>query len=235
MEDILRNESTLKAGCEKCEQRGHIRQKKQPIGWNAIPCECMYEYEDKKRILELINLSNIPKRILLKNPIVNSKHHEIDYHAFFQTMLVFDKRYDIEQNWVYVHGAVGTGKTYLAILAAQAALYRKETVYFTTVADLLDSLRPNRGEEETDKMEWYKSAQLLILDDIGQEKASEWVREKLYVLINYRWNHGYPTFFTSNKPLENLKSTISEAVYSRVRGKAYVIKIESEDKRIPVT
>ena len=61
-------------------------------------------------------------------------------------------------------------------------------------------------------------ADLLILDDLGQEKVSDWVRDRLYRIISNRWNSGKKTIFTSNYSVDKLKETVGEAVHSRVKG-----------------
>jgi len=140
---------------------------------------------------------------------------------------------DVGENWLFIYGGTGTGKTYAAVIAAQIAIMKEKSVYFTGVPKLLDDLRPNADEEirHVTLQKCYK-ADVLILDDIGHEKSSQWVRERLYLIINERWNSGKITIFTSNFPVENLKESVSEAVYSRVRGDSLVVNLEGNDKRM---
>lgn len=93
-------------------------------------------------------------------------------------------------------GPYGCGKTHLAA----AILYRCAEYgvagMFVVVPELLarirTSYRTGDGKAET-VIETAKNAQLLILDDLGAEKASEWVKEQLYMLVNYRYEHMLPT------------------------------------------
>lgn len=138
-------------------------------------------------------------------------------------------------NWLFLYGGPGSGKTFAAVIACQIALLQEKSVYFAPVAALLEDLRPNFSNQKKAKFVSYavKKVDVLVLDDIGHEKSSEWVREQLYIIINQRWNDGKCTIFTSNFKIENLKSTVSEAVYSRVKGDAVPIHFQSDkDQRL---
>lgn len=103
-------------------------------------------------------------------------------------------------------GTTGTGKTHQAWAAlrtiAEAGPRRYELVA-TTAADMYAMLRPG-GSPRGEKAELDRLARipLLLLDDLGSAKASEWVEETTYRLINERYNQCRPTIFTSNYPAE---------------------------------
>jgi DNA replication protein DnaC len=85
-------------------------------------------------------------------------------------------------------------------MIAEAAPARYELIA-TTAADMYALLRPN-GSPRGEKAELDRIARvpLLLLDDLGSAKASEWVEEITYRLINERYNNCKPTIFTSNYP-----------------------------------
>lgn len=223
-------ETYLKPGCEKCKFMGYFKMPKMPIGWTRRYCDCWLEYEYKMVVYGLCEDSNLPYGRLVDNPL-----------SFFSGNLKRLEKFcsilkpDAEQNWLYLVGSAGSGKTAAAMAVAQVALSNEMPTYFTTVTDLLADMRPsNTDEEQRDSlMNTCRTVPLLILDDIGQEKSSEWVREQLYRIINARWNEKLPTVFTSNSPLSEIRETISEAVYSRIRGQAIVLTMSDEkDRRI---
>lgn len=110
------------------------------------------------------------------------------------------------QGWLLLQGGTGTGKTHLAVAIAKERLALGESVLFHFVPDLLDHLRrafgPNSGLSYDTLFEQVKSADLLILDDLGGESASPWAEEKLYQLIVHRHNSRLPTIITTRLNFE---------------------------------
>lgn len=117
-----------------------------------------------------------------------------------------------DNRWLVLAGAAGTGKTHLA---AAIGNYRQlelgDAVVFMTVSDLLDDLRTtfNPGAASTfdQRFAKVKNVSLLILDDLGAGGQSEWAREKLFQLIDYRYVTRKPTVFTLSE-MERLSDRI---------------------------
>jgi DNA replication protein DnaC len=108
------------------------------------------------------------------------------------------------------------GKTHLAAAIANEALDRGEAVLFAVVPDLLDHLRATFGPQSTvgydERFELVRTVSLLILDDLGTESTTPWAREKLYQLINHRYNYRLATVITTNLKPE----VIEPRIYSRL-------------------
>jgi len=118
----------------------------------------------------------------------------------------FYDTYDKNGNFkgLYLHGNFGCGKTYL-ISALFNELSKKristEIVYFP---ELLSEIK---GDFDTygDKMEYLENVDLLLIDDIGAEKCTEWSRDEILgTILNKRMNNYKTTFFTSNLDMESL-------------------------------
>jgi len=107
------------------------------------------------------------------------------------------------QGFLTLLGEAGCGKTHLASAIANYRLARGQVTQFSVVPDLLDHLRatfkPDSGVSYDARFEAYKTTPLLILDDLGTEHETSWASEKLYQLINYRYNWHLPVVITSNE------------------------------------
>ena len=116
------------------------------------------------------------------------------------------------QGWLVLMGSYGTGKTHLAAAIGhyQAALGNEPI--FTVVPDLLDHLRatfsPNSNASYDHVFNQVRSADLLILDDLGTQSATPWAKEKLYQILNYRYETGQPTVITTASTLDELDPRI---------------------------
>lgn len=114
--------------------------------------------------------------------------------------------------WLVLTGSYGCGKTHLAAAIANALADRGSPPLFIVVPDLLDHLRatfsPNSNASYDRRFEEIRTAPLLILDDLGTQSMTPWVREKLYQLFNYRYNAELPTVITSADTLGEMDARI---------------------------
>jgi DNA replication protein DnaC len=127
----------------------------------------------------------------------------------------------------------GCGKTHLAAAIAHELLAQYYPVLFTVVPDLLDHLRstfmPGSEVAYDERFEAICNATVLVLDDLGTENATPWAREKLYQIINHRYNNKMATVITTNcKP-----ETIERRIFSRMSDLALckVVFLEAGDYR----
>ncbi len=104
------------------------------------------------------------------------------------------------RGWLLLTGAYGCGKTHLAAAIANYRAQLGDPPLFVMVPDLLDHLRaafnPSSGTTYDRRFDEVRTAPLLILDDLGSQSATPWAREKLYQLLNYRYNAELPTVIT---------------------------------------
>ena len=117
------------------------------------------------------------------------------------------------EGWLIFQGVNGCGKTHLAAAIANYRLAQGKPVLFVVVPDLLDHLRSTFSpdskisyDEFSDKL---KETPLLILDDFGEQSATPWAQEKLYQLINYRYNARLPIVVTTCLSLDEIETRIS--------------------------
>lgn len=116
--------------------------------------------------------------------------------------------------WLVLSGPSGSGKTHLAAAIANARVDAGEPALFLTVADLLDHLRagfaPDDDEPGYEQVyEQVRTAPLLVLDEVDAGAPTPWGREKLFQLINARYNEALPTVFTTTTPVDRLDDRLS--------------------------
>ena len=107
---------------------------------------------------------------------------------------------DSPDGWLILTGDTGVGKTHLAVAIAARQIEQGRTVVFSFLPDLMDHLRDTFDPESPVRydrvFEEVRTAPLLILDDFGKERRSEWAVEKLYQIIVHRHNVRLPTVIT---------------------------------------
>lgn len=132
-------------------------------------------------------------------------------------------------------GAVGVGKTYAAAAATRLAVMDGWYAAFWPVVDLLDALRPGTEGEGASVLEGCKEVQLLVLDDLGAERPTDWTAERMYSLVNDRWLNERPIIVTSNLSASGGRGPFVDAVgprmYSRLVDGAVIAQAAGEDRR----
>jgi DNA replication protein DnaC len=115
-------------------------------------------------------------------------------------------------------GPCGTGKTHLGCAILNRALDDGLRAAYFNVPDLLDRLLPGRApqEDQGGLMRCACSSGVLLLDDLGAEKPSEWTQKQLTIILDARYRENRPTFITTNLAGKNLAGSCGARVYSRL-------------------
>jgi DNA replication protein DnaC len=149
--------------------------------------------------------------------------------------------------FLYLYGKPGVGKTHLAV-----SIYKKYAMsllsddngytrygasksLFWSVPDLLLNVRSKiaDGMTEEDAIKPLVSRFLLVLDDFGAEKMTDWAKQSFYVVVSNREKNFLPTVFTSNLSLGEIESRIGDdRITSRIGGSAKIVRIEGKDHRL---
>lgn len=123
------------------------------------------------------------------------------------------------QGWLVLQGESGSGKTHLAAAIANYQLEAGRPVLFIPVSDLLDRFRaafsPESRVSYDELFDKVKQAPLLILDGLEGQSTTTWAQEKLYQLLNYRYNAQLPTVITTRLSLQDLVD-IDDRIGSRM-------------------
>lgn len=135
---------------------------------------------------------------------------------------------DGAESVLMVYGEVGTGKTHLAVaVAREAYVHRRRRVAMWSVVDLLDGLRPDGGAD----LDSLAGVDLLVLDDLGVERPTEWSLERLYALVNRRWLYERPTIITTNRSEPELSQGLGARVVSRLFHGSLAVELSGDDRR----
>jgi DNA replication protein DnaC len=112
------------------------------------------------------------------------------------------------RNGFIIYGTKGTGKTHIAAAIANSLMHRGTAVICMTERNLFDRIRRtyNRDEhaDESAVRGIYERAPLLIIDDLGKEKATEWTLATLYAIIDGRYDRAMPLIITTNYDAKSL-------------------------------
>jgi DNA replication protein DnaC len=138
------------------------------------------------------------------------------------------------QKGLYIYGGVGTGKTHIAYAIQKRWYELGQLSLFWNMTELIDEIRSdfNRTEKEFIGESVLNYQKLLFLDDIGAEKPTEWVEEKIYLIVNKRYNDMLPTIFTSNLGINELSDRVGDRIASRIVEMCEIINLEGEDRRL---
>ena len=144
-------------------------------------------------------------------------------------------------------GNVGTGKTWQAYGAIKAAVtevhpavndsppslrgWRPTRWIATTSADMYAALRPQPKVDSEAALAAYRDTELLMIDDLGAAKTSEWVEEITYRIIGGRYDAMLPTIYTTNVPTAKLREAIGDRITSRLAETCTRVALTGEDRR----
>ena len=162
--------------------------------------------------------------------------------SYYTTAEYFDMHVPVHENYL-AHGIWNhnTGKTGLGVALVREASLRGMTHRFGTAADILDAMRPRRddaGKPDDMAAEYalrsLQTVDLLLLDDLGAEKQTDWAAERLYLVINGRYERELPTIVTSNLTIDQMTAMHPEMgarIVSRLLESYELIPLLGDDLR----
>lgn len=205
----------IQAVCEKCHGYGYLI-----VEGVAHRCDCglLDTISGKARF----GTADIPRRFATKD-FNNFKVEKGDKEraAILNLARNYATTFNAEENeGLLLRGIPGSGKTHIAVAILKEIIRRGHTGYYANFNDLLSRLRESYnqagGETEAGLLAVVDSVELLVLDDVGAESTSDWVRDRLYLIINRRYENAKPTIITTNCDEAELEARIGPRTASRL-------------------
>lgn len=130
---------------------------------------------------------------------------------------------------VLLLGGTGVGKSHAAYAMAREAFVAGSDVLVRPVIRLLRELRPEGAPGMLDRA---LHVDVLVLDDLGSEKPSDWTEQTLQEIVDDRWGNQRPTIVTSNLAPTVLRDRVGERMWSRLYHDAFRLEIGGQDRRL---
>lgn len=232
----------IRCDCEKAVNYWDRADKKAELEKERLEAEKQNkEFNDK--INRLIGSSGIKKRFETRT-FDNFKTDNENIDAFKIAKHYAENFTDIKQTGrgLYIEGTYGAGKTHLAVSIALFVINKNIPVICKTAIDILADIRKAydlTDLSEAQILDVYKKVDLLVIDDLGKEKCSDWSVSTLYQIINDRYEQLKPTIITTNynenmlinrQSVNNDDSTI-RAIVSRLHECTDVVTMMGKDYR----
>ena len=231
--------------CGKCGRRKQYRIKLGTFQ-KVVPCICdckSAENEKKKQEFEyndrMVAIRRLKDASMMagnyKNATFSRYTDRPENRKVHKIALNYVKKFDemkAESQGLIFYGPVGTGKSYTAACIANALMEQNIPVIMTSFVKILQDIQGNNKEAEY--IQILNSASLLIIDDLGAERNSDYSIEKVYNVIDSRIRADKPMILTTNLSLDEMlyKADIRyKRIYDRIFEKCYPVEVAGESFR----
>lgn len=176
----------------------------------GVPCECRKKAIEREERLEQERKEMEAVAALKRQSLMDDRLADATFENFQQTKQnarqlrlcrryaeCFDEMMEKNQGLLF-YGGVGTGKTYAAACIANYLLNRRRSVVMTSFVKLLESMM-NFKEDDSVLISRLNRAKLLIIDDLGAERSTDFALEKVYDIVDSRYRAKLPVILTTNR------------------------------------
>lgn len=222
--------------------------------WNEYDMKKLQMFEEEKKLRKMQEFANKVDKII-KNSKMSKRNLNYKFDNFevnsnnkkvYQSLKNYSEKLvnEVERKGLILVGNNGVGKTHLACSIANELIKNGIPIIYGTLINLLAELKNTydvyNNISEMKIIKLYEKVDLLIIDDLGKEKPSEWGLEKLFTIINSRYENNLPVIITTNYDQNSLIDRLSingeietaKSIISRLYEMCYLVKIEDRDHRI---
>ncbi len=200
-------------------------------------CLCRPYRQKLKTVNRHFSKSDIPKKFKYKF----LEDFEIPKQTYkqYKTMIRDKVEKGVPKFGLYFWGRTGSGKTLLSCIVLNELILRYNIAgkfldlsysYFQKIRSTFDEESSIRGQSH-EIMETYVSVPILVIDEVGVQRGTEWENEMLYNLIDKRYEENLFTIVTSNRNIDEFKGLSEGRIYSRFLEMLYPVHVELPDYR----
>jgi len=192
------------------------------------------KFQEERKVRELFSISEVGDRYLAASfaDFVPRQGTEMAMKIAKHYVANFD---EFGRESIMLWGPPGNGKTHIAAIIHNELRAQGKVVVFVSMPDLLGKIKStfnkNNKESEEQILKALNICDLLIIDDLGAEKTSDWVEEVIFKIIDNRYRRNKPILATSNVPPQQLGEKIGFRAYDRVLEMMQPIKNEATSYR----
>ena len=231
--------------CSKCKTP---RQKRLEVAGTKMEPRCMcacqtadYDKREQERkhreFLDMVERNcsvGLPDSGLRKHTFENDLGYNPKQIAMAKQYVQHWEEFLASSTGLLLWGDVGTGKSFIAGCIANALLDKGVPVHMTNFARLLNKLTDMYSGDRNAYIDSFKKYPLMIIDDLGMERNSEFAREQVFSVIDSRYRSQLPMIVTTNLSLEELKDTTDLSktrIYGRVLERCLPIRVNEQNIR----
>lgn len=218
----------VRYSCKKCEDKGFV---------NGIMCDCF------KELLKSLEYEKLCSNLPVNN--CRFDNFKLDYYPEgvgtsprqrMESVLNYCKTYATDfskkSSSLLLYGHTGLGKTHLSLAIAGKVVEAGHGVIYSSAQNLFNKLEKEKfGRSDGNTEENILGCDLLIIDDLGAEFTTQFTVSALYNIVNSRELEGKPTIISTNLTPEQLLSTYSERIASRILNNYTLLRFDGTDIR----
>lgn len=222
--------------CPDCKDTGYIGNQKCHCFLKAI-IDLFYTQSNLADILEKENFDTFSfdyYSINYRDELTGHSARKLATHAYNECMQ-FIQNFDSERGNLLLFGTTGVGKTFLSHCIAKEIMQTAHSVLYLTATEFFNALLSKVISQDTESHVLYEQIQscdLLIIDDLGTERNTDFIVSQLFVCLNNRILNQKSTIISTNLTLDNIRSNYTERTFSRISNHYKILRLAGDDIRI---